>query len=316
MVMLVSEAQRFRFDATAAIDKGGRETQEDAVICDFSRGEDFNFAVLSDGMGGHAAGDLASKIVVTEIFSELMFQRSDPKAFDEDCVERLTDAAMAANRCIKGHVASDPTTLGMGATLIASVICNNVLRWISIGDSPLYLFRAGRLKQLNEDHSMAPQIDLMAAAGMIDREEASTHPERNVLTSVLFGEDIPKIDCPEQAFNLEAGDIVILASDGLQFLDNIQIQNVLIDHPFSTSDELSEILLRKLKLLNDPELDNVSFFIIRVQIDVDKFAAVPQPPARNSEGGLWAKGSQDREHTPSAKRGYLSLASSRSGLFK
>jgi serine/threonine protein phosphatase PrpC len=314
MVMSVSDAQRFKFDAVSAIDRGHRETQEDAVICDFSRGEEINFAVLSDGMGGHAAGDLASKIVVTEIFSELMFLRSDPKAFGEHCVERLTDAAMAANRCIKGYVAKDPETLGMGATLVASVICNNVLRWISIGDSPLYLFRDGRLEQLNEDHSMAPQIDLMAASGMMDAEEASTHPERNVLTSVLFGEDIPKIDCPAQAFKLEAGDIVILASDGLQFLNDFLIESILNDHPFSTSDELSEILLRKLKLLNNPEQDNVSFCIIRVQIDEVNLTTVPNLPARCSEDGLPVKGAWDREQSLNVKPGNLSLASSRRGL--
>ena len=74
----------FEFDATTVLNKGQRTYQEDAIIADFARGAEMGLAVLADGMGGHAAGDIASKIVVSEVFSELLFQRCDLQAFERD----------------------------------------------------------------------------------------------------------------------------------------------------------------------------------------------------------------------------------------
>lgn len=256
---------RFDFDAVCALSKGARNYQEDAVISDFSRGADVGLAVLADGMGGHAAGDVASKIVVTEVFSELMFQSCDPQAFETNIASSLHDAAMAANACLREHVRAFPETRGMGATLVATAIINRNLYWISIGDSPLYLYRDGTLQQLNEDHSLAPQIDLMVQSGLLDAEEAKHHPDRNTLTSVLFGEQFPQIDCPAAPLELMAGDIVIVASDGLQFLSEDQISAVLGGDPQIRSAELADRLMEKVCALDDPDLDNVSFSLVRLE---------------------------------------------------
>lgn len=254
----------FEFDAASALSKGQRSYQEDAVIADFSRGSEVGLAVLADGMGGHAAGDVASKIVVTEVFSELMFQRGDVARFEETVTGNLFDAAMAANACLRQHVENYPETRGMGATLVATVIINAHLYWISIGDSPLFLFRDGELSQLNEDHSMAPQIDFMVKSGLLDDEEARCHPDRNTLTSVLFGEDIPRIDCPKDPMELRAGDLLIVASDGLQFLSNDEIAGVLRADPSAQSAEIADSLLSRLDQLQDPDLDNVSFSVVKL----------------------------------------------------
>ncbi|WP_300013966.1 protein phosphatase 2C domain-containing protein [uncultured Roseobacter sp.] len=254
----------FDFDAASALSKGQRCYQEDAVIADFSRGSDVGLAVLADGMGGHAAGDVASKIVVTEVFSELMFQRGDADAFEKSVTANLFDAAMGANACLREHVESYPETRGMGATLVATVIINKNLYWISIGDSPLFLFRDGKLSQLNEDHSMAPQIDFMVESGLLNHEEARCHPDRNTLTSVLFGEDIPRIDCPKEPLELRASDMLIVASDGLQFLSNDEIAAVLKVHQGAYSAEIADNLLERLRQLEDPDLDNVSFSVVKL----------------------------------------------------
>lgn len=274
-------------DAASALSVGARANQEDAVVADFSRGNDFGFAVLADGMGGHASGEVASKIVVTEVFSELMLQRNDPKGFFGDMTGALRRAAEAANACLKAHVAMNPGAEGMGATLIAPVIEADRLHWISIGDSPLYLYRDGHLRQLNQDHSMAPEIDHLAERGELSPEEARNHPERNVLTSALFGQPIPRIDCPEDPFRLRPGDVVIAASDGLQFLEPAEIEAVLRAHPFSRSDQLADHLIAALEALGDPEQDNVSMSVIRVLADEpaarmpEAFAplSVPEEPA-------------------------------------
>lgn len=250
------------FDVAMAQGLGQRDFQEDAIVTHFAHGSNFGFVVLADGMGGHAAGDIASKIVVTEVFSELMFQSGNVAALQSQMGPTLRDAAQSANACIAGYVATNPETKGMGATLIAPIISGDSLWWISIGDSPLFLFRDNKLRQLNEDHSLAPQIDFLAAQGQIDPETARCHPDRNVLTSVLFGDPVARIDCPATPMLLQDGDIVIVASDGLQFLANEQIATCLR----GDSAAIARLLLAKVTGLADPDQDNVTFCVIRVQV--------------------------------------------------
>lgn len=254
-----------RYDVASALSQGKRDYQEDTVIADFPLGSDVGFVVLSDGMGGHSAGDIASKIIVTEVFSELKLQHGDTKQFAENVSDILLEATMAANDCIKGHVGLNPETEGMGATLVAPVIIRDLLFWISVGDSPLYLFREGDLTQLNEDHSMAPQIDLMVSSGLMDAEDGKYHPDRNCLTSVIVGTDIAQIDCPKAPMKLRDGDILIAASDGLQFLTNDNIKYLLAANVGSNSNTLADVLLHALEELGDPDQDNISFSVIKVQ---------------------------------------------------
>lgn len=266
-----------QFDVASAIDIGQRDFQEDALICDFPIGSDLGFAVLADGMGGHAAGDVASKIVVTEVFAELKLQSGDFRQLEGDISGVLLDAVKAANDCISAHAESEPGTEGMGATLVAPVLMGDRLYWISVGDSPLYLFRNGSMTQLNEDHSMAPQIDYLVRTGLMEAESAMHHPDRNCLTSVLSGSPIARIDCPKTPIRLIHGDIVIAASDGLQFLESEEICDLLSEHTNATSSEISNALLRGLEDLDDPDQDNVSFCVIKAEDPTRKIVPAPIP---------------------------------------
>ncbi len=280
----------FYYEYATAQMLGRRDCQEDAVLGSFALGSDFGFVVLADGMGGHAAGNIASRIVVTEVFSELMFRSADVDAIGSALPDVLRAAALAADDCIAAHVLSDPATKGMGATLIAPVILRGALWWISIGDSPLFLFRNGVLQQMNEDHSLAPQIDFMIAKGMIDRAVGLTHPDRNILTSALFGGQVSQIDCPTTPVSLQPGDIVIVASDGLQFLDNHTIAAVLSAAQVQTSTTIARALLAKVAALDDPDQDNLSFAVIRVLPD-DQVAAPPMA-FQNGETASTGDGNQ------------------------
>lgn len=253
-----------RFDVSSVLNRGCRDYQEDAIATDFPQGADFGYAVLSDGMGGHAAGDVASKIVVTEVFSELKFQSSDGDRFAQNVSDILKGAAVSANACMAAHTSSNPDTAGMGATLVAPVVVRDQLFWISIGDSPLYLFRGGDLRQLNEDHSLGPHIDYMVRSGMMSEDVGRNHPDRNALTSVLIGEGIERIDCPEKPFRLCDGDVLVVASDGLQFLSNRDIRRVLAENADSDSTAIADRLLTELRELDDPEQDNVCFSVIKI----------------------------------------------------
>jgi PPM family protein phosphatase len=253
-----------RFDVASGISQGARDYQEDAITADFPVGAEAGFVVLADGMGGHAAGDVASKIVLTEVFSELKFHFADVQSFEARAPEVLRGVADLANETLRQHTRTHPETEGMGATLVVPAMVENRLWWISIGDSPLYLFRGGKLSQLNEDHSMAPQIDFMVKSGLMPPDVGANHPDRNCLISVLMGSRIPKIDCPTKPFEMQVGDIVLCASDGVQFLTNAQIERVLNKYRKSRSTEIAERLLEELSRLGDPDQDNISFTLIKV----------------------------------------------------
>ncbi|WP_106746249.1 PP2C family protein-serine/threonine phosphatase [Yoonia maritima] len=267
-----------RFDVASAIVQGGRDYQEDAIVSDFPFGADTGVVVLADGMGGHAAGDVASKIVVTEVFSELKFQSANFGDFESEIPQYLTAAAVNANNVVREHVQEHPETRGMGATLVSLVLVENRMFWMSIGDSPLYHFRNGKIKQLNEDHSMAPQIDFMVQSGLLDPEAGRNHPDRNCLTSVILGDRVAKSDCPKTPFELEVGDIVVVSSDGLQYLEEVQIQKILHRYRRRKSAEIAGYLLEAIENLADPDQDNVSFSVIKLNHNKPVIRAIRAKP--------------------------------------
>lgn len=252
-----------RYDTSMATILGERERQEDAVASDFSSGEPFGFVVLADGMGGHAAGDVASKIVVTEVFSALKLASGEPKLLEPRICDVLKSAAVNANECVGLYANERAEADGMGATLLAPVLFDDRLYWVSVGDSPLYLFRNNRLERLNENHALESQIDYVVESGIMAREEALTYPDQSCLTSVLVGKKIAQLDCRTVPVRIEEGDILIVASDGLQFLSEEEIERILRFSQKRSAEEIGAALLQEVKKLNDPGQDNVSLCIIK-----------------------------------------------------
>lgn len=253
------------FDTSMSMEQGCRDRQEDAVVSDFSAGEPFGFVVLADGMGGHAAGDVASKIVVTEMFSELKLQSGDPDLLEPRIAQVLTDATKSANNCLRAYASQTPEATGMGSTLLAPVLIEDRLYWISVGDSPLYLFRDDALIQLNEKHALDSQIDYLVSNGIMGREEALSYPDQSCLTSVLIGADIAQIDCRSTPYQIREGDILIVASDGLQYLSEIQIAAILRFAQKRPAEEIGAALMAELRQLNDPTQDNIALCVIKAQ---------------------------------------------------
>lgn len=260
---------------------GRRDYQEDAVAVDFPTGAGLGFAVVSDGMGGHAAGDVASKIVVTEVFSELKLRSGDSAAMEADLGAILRGAVMSANECVRYHAQTYPGTEGMGATLVAPVFFDNRMYWVSVGDSPLYLFRDGVLTRLNEDHSMVPQIDYLVRSGLMGADEGLAHPDRHCLTSVLAGQPIPQIDCRIEPFYLQLGDVVVAASDGLQFLEETAMADVLQNRFQASCAEINADLMAGIETLADPDQDNVSLCVIKAIKPATNQMAQHPPLAEN-----------------------------------
>ena len=139
--------------------------------------------VVADGMGGHVSGDTASSTVVRTFFET--FPNTTGSIPD-----RLCACLEAANNALAAAIDANPQLDGMGTTVVAVVVSQedqqHLLQWISVGDSPLWLFRDGQLCRLNADHSMAAVL-----AGCMTEEEAATDPKRHVLRSAVMGDDIP-----------------------------------------------------------------------------------------------------------------------------
>jgi len=251
------------FEVATVLTVGKREHQEDALVAEFPEGGGYGYAVLCDGMGGHAAGEVASAIVLETLAERLKERSADLPDFADHVTEVLDGAAETANARVRDYTRANPTAKGMGTTLIATVILQDQLYWLSIGDSPLYLFRDQELQQLNEDHSMAPQIDFMVANGLLSPELGATHPERSSLTSVILGRTIERIDCPEEPFRLEPGDVVLVSSDGLQFLSDQQIASILGAAGAASAEVIGQMLLGAIEMMDHPDQDNASFAVIR-----------------------------------------------------
>lgn len=174
-----------------------RDNNEDTVFPE-SSGESKGRAVLivADGMGGHVAGEVASRLAVNTAAST-----------NEDPVARVE----AANRAIREEIAREPSLEGMGTTMtLASLEKGGVARLAHIGDSRAYLFRSGELRQLTEDHTVAAEY---VAQGRLSRDDAAAHPQRHMLTRTLGLTSDIEVD--EVNIELETGDRLLLCSDGV-----------------------------------------------------------------------------------------------------
>jgi serine/threonine protein phosphatase PrpC len=125
---------------------------------------------------------------------------------------------------------------------------------------------------------MAPQIDAMVKSGLIDPETGRNHPDRNCLTSVILGDRVARSDCPRTPFTLEVGDIVIVTSDGLQYLEEPRIEKILTKYRRRKSAEIAEHLLAAINELADPDQDNVSFAVIKLNHNKPVTQAVRRKP--------------------------------------
>jgi serine/threonine protein phosphatase PrpC len=166
-------------------------------------------AVVADGMGGHAGGQVASGIAV-DVVRERYFS-----AIDEDPAEALQTAFSEAHAEIQRRAFASPALHGMGTTCTAAAVRDHHLYFGHVGDSRLYLLRNGAIARLTRDHSV---VGRLVEQGVITPEEAAARPDRNVLTSALGMEAPIEADFSQDAIALNAGDVLLIATDGLHGL--------------------------------------------------------------------------------------------------
>ncbi len=199
----------YRLAASMRTDTGlVRAGNEDACLILRPAGGEAALAVIADGMGGHAAGEVASALAVATLHA----------AFDEfpdDIPAAFAQALRAANAAILAHAAQHPDCAGMGTTCTALAFAGGRVHLAHIGDSRAYLGTADALTQISTDHSV---VGRLLRAGLISDAEAAMHPERNVITQALgtapsFEPQIETLPHP-----LAPGQRFLLCSDGLSDL--------------------------------------------------------------------------------------------------
>ena len=252
------------FEIAGAQIDGARDYQEDAFLVtnliDYE-GEASAMVVVADGMGGHAAGNVASNMAV-QAFNKHITTNYPSKELNV----HLQESATNANNSIAETIKETPALNGMGCTMVGTVLENNQIWWVSVGDSHLYLLRDNKLTKLNEDHSYGGFLDRMKAAGT--PVEAEKGLSRNMLMSALVGEDISEVDCPGQPFKLKPNDIVIVCSDGM---DTLKQSAIVEDMDWSASPrECVEALMGAVKTINAPKQDNTTAVVIKVGPDKAK----------------------------------------------
>ena len=190
-----------------------RQHNEDSLLVS----KDASLFLVADGMGGHAAGEIASRIAVDSITEFIVHTKEDdgtwPHAYDEQ-YRRTTNRLMAALRMANSRVLEamrkDARLRGMGTTVVACMADGETMSVAHVGDSRAYLVRGGKLTRLTNDHSWVFE---QVQAGMLTEAEAEKHPLRNVITRALGGALSVNPDASEVESQL--GDVYLLCSDGL-----------------------------------------------------------------------------------------------------
>ncbi len=163
-------------------------------------------AIVADGMGGYEGGQEASRLAVdtlVRVYGE--FGGEDPQ-------QALIEGLQAAHEKIQQYGATHPELRGMGTTCTAAAIVGEALYYVHVGDTRLYLIRDGQITQVTRDHSY---VGRLVEAGMISRQEAEIHPQRNILTAALGTNPELIMDAPGKPEALRKKDTLLICSDGL-----------------------------------------------------------------------------------------------------
>jgi len=207
---------------------------------------------LADGMGGHAAGEVASKVVIASLAP------LDDDEPGDDLLSQLREAVGHGNAAISELVAGDPDLDGMGTTLTAVLFSGTRLGLVHVGDSRAYMYRGGQFTQITRDDSF---VNELLEQGRITEEEAAVHPQRSLLLKALTGHDVePSLTVREA----RSGDRYLLCSDGLSGMvsDETLAEAIQIADPQDCADRMIELALK------GGGTDNVTVIIADV-VDVD-----------------------------------------------
>jgi len=241
------------YKAAAVSDRGRkRASNEDS----FGYSVEHGVYLVCDGMGGAAAGEIASSLAVDEVM-RLMTAREPGKPLDEV----IEEAISTANEAIFSRSQTNPRLNGMGTTLVALVVADNHIRVLNIGDSRCYRLRSEHLEQISQDHSL---VDEQVRLGRMTPAEALRLPLRNVITRALGTQSQVTPDVFE--LTAEPGDLFLLCSDGLtRELPDPTIE-ALLSEGLPTISPLGNLCTRLVEAANHAGgADNITCLLVRAE---------------------------------------------------
>lgn len=208
-----------------------------------------NVFIVADGMGGHNAGDYASKCTVETMVREIRH------CTEESPVRILGKAIRMANDQIRWRAREDESLYGMGTTVVAATCIDKCLQIANVGDSRLYII-SDEIRQITRDHSL---VEEMIRMGGLDRAAARNHPDKNIITRAIGARDTVEIDFFHE--ELKPGDIVLMCTDGLtNMLEDQEIGGILKEK--TTIEERAEKLVEAAN--NNGGKDNIAVILIDV----------------------------------------------------
>lgn len=217
-------------------------SNEDAFIFD----DEIGLYVVADGMGGHAAGEVASREAVETVMGMVRrgydkveaFLADGPTAANVRGVQRLLESAVqAATYMVFAIAENDPDQKGMGTTVSALLLMETHAVLAQVGDSRVYLVREGDAYQLTEDHTL---VAWQVKQGIISEEEAELSPHKNVITRAVGSRDYVQVDT--QTIEIGPGDIFLLCSDGLHgYVEEAELGAILTQGPDTATARLIDI---------------------------------------------------------------------------
>lgn len=225
-----------------------RNNNQDSIFyCDEPIGPLPNLYIIADGMGGHRAGDKASRMAI-DITVDFV-----KKSKLENPVAILRRAMIFANNKIYKEATEDPDLNGMGTTMVAAVACDGKLFVANIGDSRLYVIN-NDIKQITMDHSL---VEELIRNGELERKKGRNHPEKNIITKALGSKDEIIPDFFEIEMNAE--DKYLLCSDGLSnMVEDDEIRDIVVDR--HNLDDIAQALIDRANYYGGT--DNISVVII------------------------------------------------------
>ncbi|MCY0905895.1 PP2C family protein-serine/threonine phosphatase [Arthrobacter sp. H14-L1] len=229
-------------------------------------------AVVADGMGGHAGGDVASASTVLDLI------HLDRDGYQGDAGTYLADEIQTANSLLSELVQVNPKLAGMGTTVTALLLSGHKLEFAHIGDSRAYRLKDGVFEQISKDHTF---VQRMIDEGRLRPEEAETHPHKNVLMRVLGDVDAsPELDLT--TFDVTPGERWLLCSDGLNFVRHDMVEDV-IRNTRSLSDCADTLIELTLAAGAPDNITVVVFEVAELTGDDLDTAALPAVPAKTGQ---------------------------------
>lgn len=249
--------------ATSATIGGRTEQQDSAGHASLGLGVDGCLIVLADGLGGHRGGREASNLAVQTFLSAAQGDGGATPAFIDPTSRfaALRSVMEDANRAIGERGGSRRGSHSMGTTLVAAVIAPRTMQWISVGDSHLYVVRNSIMTKLNEDHS---QAGLMIKTGKYEKDDPDIERYRHMLRSALLGRPPEFIDHQDNPRPPRDGDIVILATDGLNTLADNEIEELVAKLRTRSAVEIADALIDAVEARQAEDQDNATVLVAKV----------------------------------------------------